>query len=135
MLIRHSNDRFILRFSTNSSKTIPLIQITSNLALTDAEKSNCLQTLSKAVSELLGKSEDFVMTSWISAKMTMAGTEHPTMLVDLRAIRLAEDAPLRLTAELCERIRLTTDIQADRIYITYRNEPPSNWGWNGKTFG
>ncbi len=34
---------------------MPLIQLTSNLALTDAEKSNCLQTLSKAVSELLGK--------------------------------------------------------------------------------
>ena len=114
---------------------MPLIQVTSNLALTDSEKSNCLQTLSKAGSELLGKSEDFVMTSWISAKMTMAGTEHPTMLVDLSAIRLAEDAPQRLTAELSERIRLTTDIQADRIYITYHNEPPTNWGWNGKTFG
>ena len=114
---------------------MPLVQVTSNLALTDAEKSNCLQTLSKAVSELLGKSEDFVMTSWINAKMTMAGTEHPTLFVDLRAIRLPEDAPQRLTAELCERIRLTTDIQPDRIYITYHNEPPANWGWNGKTFG
>jgi len=114
---------------------MPVVQITSNLALTDAEKSNCLQTLSKAISELLGKSEDFVMTSWISAKMTMAGTEHPTILVDLRAIRLPDDAPQRLTLELCERIRLTTDIQSDRIYINYRNEPPSNWGWNGKTFG
>ena len=114
---------------------MPVVQVTTNLALTDVEKSNCLQTLSRAVSELLGKSEDFVMTSWISAKMTMAGTEHPTMLVDLRAIRLAEDAPQQLTAELCERIRLTTDIQADRVYIIYRNEPPGNWGWNSKTFG
>ena len=114
---------------------MPLVQVTSNLALTDAEKSNCLQTLSKADAELHGKSEDYVMTSWISAKMTMAGNEHPTIFVDLRAIRLADDVPQQITAELCERIRLTTDIQADRIYINYHNDVPGNWGWNGKTFG
>ena len=113
---------------------MPLIQITSNLSLTDAEKSNCLQTLSKAASELLGKSEDYVMTSWTTAKMTMAGSESPTMFVDLSSIRLPEDAPQRLTPELSERIRLTTDIQADRIYISFKNIAPSSWGWNGKTF-
>lgn len=114
---------------------MPLIQVTSNLALTDAEKSNCLQTLSKAVTELLNKSEDYVMTSWISAKMTMAGSEAPTIFVDLSSIRLPDDAPQRLTPELCERIRLTTEIQADRIYIAYHNVAPSSWGWNGNTFG
>ncbi|MEM1221895.1 MAG: phenylpyruvate tautomerase MIF-related protein [Verrucomicrobiota bacterium] len=113
---------------------MPLIQITSNLALTDPEKSNCLLTISKAVSELLGKSEDYIMTSWVSAKMTMAGTESSTIFVDLSSLRLPEDAPQRLTPELCERIRLTTDIQADRIYIRFNNVSPSTWGWNGKTF-
>ena len=114
---------------------MPLIQVTSNLTLTDAEKSNCLQTLSKAVSELLGKSEDLVMTSWTAAKMTMAGTESATIFVDFRSIRLPEDAPQSLTPELCERIRLTTEIQADRIFINYHNLAPAQWGWNGKTFG
>lgn len=114
---------------------MPLIQVTSNLALTDAEKSNCLQTLSKAVSELLEKSEDYVMTSWTSAKMTMAGNESPALFLDLSSIRLPDDAAQRLTPELCERIRLTTEIQADRIYIRFTNVAPDSWGWNGKTFG
>ena len=104
---------------------MPLLKVTSNLTLTDAEKSNCLQTLSKAVAELLGKSEDLVMTSWTNAKMTLAGTESATLLVELSAIRMPEDAPQRLTPELCERIRLTTDIQAERIFIQYHTLAPA----------
>lgn len=114
---------------------MPLLQVTSNLALTDTEKSNCLLTLSKAVAELLGKSEAYVMTSWTTAKMTMAGSESPAIYLDLHSIRLPDDAPAQLTPELCERIRLTTEIQADRVYINYHNAAPTHWGWNGKTFG
>ena len=114
---------------------MPLLQVTSNIALTDAEKSNCLLTLSKAVSELLGKSESYVMTSWTSAKMTMGGTEAPSIFVDLKSIRLPEEAPAQLSTELCERIRLTTDINPERIYIRFENVSPDTWGWNGKTFG
>ncbi len=114
---------------------MPLIQVTSNIVLADAEKKNCLHTLSKAVAELLEKSESYVMTSWVTTKMTMAGTDTPTAFVDLRAIRLPEDAPARLTPELCQRITLVTGIQADRIYINYQDVPASLWGWNGKTFG
>ena len=54
---------------------MPLLQVTSNIALSETEKSNALQTLSKTVSELLGKSEDYIMTSWTTAKMTMSGSE------------------------------------------------------------
>jgi len=113
---------------------MPLIQVTSNITLTDAEKNNCLQTLSKAVAELLGKSEDYVMTSWVPAKMTMAGREGHAAFIELRSIRLPEDAPQKLAPELCERLNLTTGIQPDRIYINFIDEPASTWGWNKKTF-
>lgn len=66
--------------------------------------------------------------------MTMGGTEAPCIYLDLQSIRLPEDAPKQLTPELCERVRLTTDIQADRIYINYQDAAPTHWGWNGKTF-
>ncbi len=114
---------------------MPLLQVTSNLSLTATEKANCLQTLSKSVAELLNKSEKFVMTSWTTAPMTMGGTDGPTVFVELRSIRLPEDAPERITPELSERIRLTTEVQADRIYISYGDVAPTHWGWNGKTFG
>jgi len=114
---------------------MPYLHVTSNLVLTDTEKTNCLQTLSQAVAELLEKSEKYVMTSWSHAKMTMGGDPSPAVYIDLRSIRLPEDAPQRLTPELCERIRLTTEVQADRVYINYQDVPATHWGWNTKTFG
>jgi phenylpyruvate tautomerase PptA (4-oxalocrotonate tautomerase family) len=114
---------------------MPLIQVTSNITLTDAEKSNALQTLSKAAAELLEKSEEYVMTSWASAKMTMGGQNVPAVFIDLHSIRLPEDATCNLSKELCERISLAVEVRKDRVYINFHNVEPHMWGWNGKTFG
>ncbi|MGB1131158.1 MAG: phenylpyruvate tautomerase MIF-related protein [Haloferula sp.] len=113
---------------------MPLLEVSSNLVLTDVEKMNCLQTLSKAAAELMGKPESVVMTSWHSAKMTFGGSESDTLHLSVKAIRLPEDAPQSLTPELTERIRLTTGVLPERIFITYTDVPPSHWGWNQKTF-
>jgi phenylpyruvate tautomerase PptA (4-oxalocrotonate tautomerase family) len=114
---------------------MPFIQVTSNISLSDTEKDNALQTLSKAAAELLEKSENYVMTSWTTAKMTMAGTNTPTVFIDLHSIRLPEDATTRLSKELCERVSLAVEVRRDRIYINFHNVEPSMWEWNGKTFG
>ncbi|MGB0743483.1 MAG: phenylpyruvate tautomerase MIF-related protein [Opitutales bacterium] len=114
---------------------MPLLQVTSNIPLSDTEKNNALQTLSKAAAELLGKSEDYVMTSWISAKMTMAGTDAPAVFIDLHSIRLPSEATSNLSKELCERLSLAVEVRPDRIYINFHDIAPTSWGWNGKTFG
>jgi phenylpyruvate tautomerase PptA (4-oxalocrotonate tautomerase family) len=114
---------------------MPLLQITSNIALTEAEKKNALQTLSKAAAELLDKSEDYIMTSWTTAKMTMAGTDTHAVYLSLYSIRLPEEETSRLSKELCERLSLIVEVRADRIYINFNDVSPALWGWNGKTFG
>lgn len=114
---------------------MPLLQVTSNIALSDTEKANALQTLSKAVAELLGKPEDYVMTSWTTTKMTMAGTDAHAVFVDLHSIRLPEENTSQLSKELCERLSLTVDVRPDRVYINFNSPAPNMWGWNGKTFG
>lgn len=114
---------------------MPLLQVTSNIPLSDTEKNNALQTLSKATAELLSKSEDYVMTSWTTAKMTMAGTDAPAAFIDFHSIRFPEDATSRLSKELCERLSLTVEVRPDRIYINFHDAAPNMWGWNGKTFG
>ena len=114
---------------------MPSIQVTSNLTLSDAEKNNALRTLSQSVAELLDKPEKVVMSSWTSAKMTMAGTDTPAAFVELRTLRLPDDAPEKLSKELCERLSLTVDIRADRIFLNFTDIEPTHWGWDGKTFG
>lgn len=114
---------------------MPLIQVTSNLSLSDTEKNNALQTLSKSIAELLEKPEKVVMTSWTTAKMTMAGTDEPTAFVEVRALRLSEDAPEKLSKELTERLGLIVEIRPDRIFLNFSDVEPKNWGFDGKTFG
>ena len=114
---------------------MPYLQVTSNIALTDAEKSNALQTLSKTVSELLGKSEDYVMTSWSSVKMTMAASDAPAALICLQSIRLPDDKIGELSKELTERFGLIAECRSERIYISFENVAPTHWAWNGKPFG
>ena len=114
---------------------MPYLQVSSNLNLSDAEKSNALLTLSQAIAELLGKKEDYVMTSWVNAKMTMGQSEAPTAFIEVRAIRLPEDAPAKLSKELCERLSLIVDIRPDRVFINYHDIAASHWGSDGKTFG
>ncbi|MEM1083089.1 MAG: phenylpyruvate tautomerase MIF-related protein [Verrucomicrobiota bacterium] len=114
---------------------MPLLEVTSNLVLTEAEKMNCLQTLSKAAAELMEKPESVVMTAWHAAKMTFAGSESETIHLSIKALRMPDDAPQRLTPELCERLHLATGVQTERIFITYTDVAPTHWGWNGKTFG
>jgi phenylpyruvate tautomerase PptA (4-oxalocrotonate tautomerase family) len=114
---------------------MPLLQITSNIALTEAEKKNALQTLSQTASELLGKPEKYIMTSWTSARMTMGGTDGSAVFLSLHSIRLPEEETARLSKELCERLSLIVDVRSDRIYINFNDVSPALWGWNGKTFG
>lgn len=113
---------------------MPLIHVTSNLSLSDAEKSNALHTLSQAVAELLNKPERAVMTAWTTAKMTMAGNDAAAAFVELRALRLPGDNTERLSKEICERLGLIADIRADRIFINFMDVEPKNWGWDGKVF-
>lgn len=113
---------------------MPRIQVTSNISLSDAEKSNALHTLSQTVAELLNKPEKFVMTSWTTAKMTMSGTDAATAFIELRSLRLPADATERLSSELCQRLSLTADIRSDRIFINFVDVEPKNWGWDGKVF-
>ena len=114
---------------------MPLLKITSNISLSETEKKNALQTLSKAAAELLEKSEDYVMTSWSTAKMTMAGSDAPALFLDLHSIRLPMEGTTDLSKELCERISLAVEVRRDRIYINFHDVAPEQWGWNGKTFG
>lgn len=114
---------------------MPLLEVSSNLVLTDAEKMNCLQTLSKAAAELLDKPEAVVMTAWHASRMTFGGSESDTLHLAVSAVRMPEDAPQRLTPELTERLHLATGVVAERIFITYTDVPPTHWGWKGKTLG
>ena len=112
---------------------MPFIQInTSSKSVVD---NDLLQKeVSKAVADLTGKPESYVMTMIQSdSQMTFAGSDEPCCFIKLQSIGSLN--PSSMSKSLCELIASKTNIDPDRIYIEFTDVKASNWGFNSSTFG
>ena len=90
--------------------------------------------VSKKISEITGKPEDYVMTMLqTNMDMTFAGSEEPCCFVKLQSIGSLN--PSAMSKSLCELITSKTNIKSNRIYIHFDDVKASNWGYNNSTFG
>ena len=113
---------------------MPFIQINTS-SKSVVENYDLLQKdISKMVSDLTGKSENYVMTMiQRDAKMTFAGSDQPCCFIKVKSI--GSLTPSSMSKSLCELIASKTNINANRIYIEFFDVKASNWGFNGSTFG
>ena len=112
---------------------MPFIQInTSSLSLVN---NGLLQKeISRMVSDLTGKPEDYVMTMIQSdSDMTFSGSDDPCCFIKLKSIGSLN--PSSMSKSLCELITSKTNIRKNRIYIEFSDVRGSNWGFNSSTFG
>ena len=112
---------------------MPFIQInTSSQSLVD---NDLLQKeISRMVSDLTGKPENYVMTMIQSnSQMTFAGSDEPCCFIKLKSIGSLN--PSSMSKSLCELITSKTNIKTNRIYIEFIDVKASNWGFNSSTFG
>ena len=90
--------------------------------------------ISKMVSDLTGKPENYVMTMiQIDTKMTFAGSDEPCCFIKVKSIGSLK--PSTMSKSLCELISSRTNINTSRIYIEFIDVKASHWGFNGSTFG
>lgn len=110
-----------------------LIQTNKNIA---AERIQALMSkASKTVSEILGKSENYVMVAvQDSMHMLFAGTDQELAYVELKSIGLPEDTSPELSQGLCTLINSELGIDSKRIYIEFSNAQRHMWGWDNRTF-
>lgn len=114
---------------------MPLCRVTTNITMDDKKKESTLAIISREVSKMLGKPEQYVMTSMRDKElMTFAGTADPAAFVELKSIGLPEALTQNLSDKLCTLITEHTDIQANRIYIEFSDAHRKMWGFNNKTF-
>jgi len=113
---------------------MPFIQINTS-SRSVVERDDLLQQdVSKMVSDLTGKSENYVMTLiQRDAKMTFAGSDEPCCFIKVKSIGSLN--PSSMSKPLSELIASRTNINSDRIYIEFTDVKASNWGFNGSTFG
>lgn len=114
---------------------MPYLTVQTNTSV-DAETAQAfVHKASATVSQLLGKSENYVMVSLQPpAPMSFAGSDAPAAYMELKSIGLPEKATGEMSSALCALVSETLGIQQERIYIEFANAERHMWGWNGATF-
>ena len=113
---------------------MPFIQINTSSKSVVNNDDLFQKDISKMVSDLTGKPENYVMTMiQKDTKMTFAGSEEPCCFIKVKSIGSLN--PPTMSKSLCELIASKTNINSNRVYIEFIDVKASNWGFNGSTFG
>lgn len=117
---------------------MPLIHLETSCDLSDADrKASLTRALSRLAAEGIGKPERYVMACVHgNMAMSMSGQSEPCALVTIKSIGgLSGAVNQTLTARVCEILEAELALPPDRVYITFEELAPTQWGWNGNTFG
>ena len=117
---------------------MPLIQLDTSFAFPDQSKKQAVaKMLSQIAAEATGKPEQYVMACiQDNAAMTMSGTADPCALVTIKAVGgLSKSVNQKFAAKVSQLLQKELNIPGDRVYLTFEELAPTNWAWDGKTFG
>jgi phenylpyruvate tautomerase PptA (4-oxalocrotonate tautomerase family) len=114
---------------------MPLLRLTTNKPLPDAQQQSITKVLSSSVASMLGKPESYVMVIvQHNAAMLFAGTDEPSAYLELKSLGLPEVKTAEYSATLCKLLYEQLAIDSNRIYIEFASPPRHFWGWNSTTF-
>ena len=111
---------------------MPLLSITTSEKVDD--KNLFLRDCSHLISQLTKKSEQYVMIRLFDqTPMYFDKDQSPSCFIELKSIGSLN--PSEMSKEISRFISKQIGIPINRVYINFENINPSNWAWNGKTFG
>jgi phenylpyruvate tautomerase len=114
---------------------MPYLKIQTNHAIDAATAAQFIKSASRLVAEGLGKPESYVMVALEPPlPMVFAGSDEPTVFMELKSIGLAESKTPKLSESLCQLINAELGVPSNRIYIEFQDAPRKMWGWDGGTF-
>ena len=114
---------------------MPYLKIQTNRDVDEALSAELISNASKLVAEKLGKPERYVMVAMPpKVPMVFAGSDEPTVFMELKSIGLSESQTGELSSALCQLMADDLGIAADRVYIEFADAPRKMWGWNSSTF-
>lgn len=114
---------------------MPYLKIQTNHAIDPAQSAGLIKSASQLVADGLGKPERYVMVALEPpVPMVFAGSDAPTVFMELKSIGLAESKTAELSDSLCQLVNNELGVPADRVYIEFQDAPRKMWGWDGGTF-
>lgn len=115
---------------------MPLLKLQTSVPVPVEKEEDLLKQLSRAVSEAIGKPEQYVMVTLDAGSILMGGKREPAAFIDLRSIGgLGGEVNRSISERVSIILGEALDIPSDRIYITFIELEASDWGYNGSTFG
>jgi phenylpyruvate tautomerase PptA (4-oxalocrotonate tautomerase family) len=114
---------------------LPTLRILTNAQVPPEGRADLLASASRAVSEMLGKPESYVMVILEDGRdMLFAGSPAPTAFLELISLGLPEERTAHYSRTLCSLVEDTLGVPAERAYIGFSSPPRHLFGWNGDTF-
>lgn len=114
---------------------MPTIKIQTNADIIKDRRPALLSDLSRAVAEMLGKPESYVMVILeLNLDMSFGGTSDSLAYVELKSLGLQEDRTAEFSSRLCSLLEAALQIPKKRIYIEFASPARHMFGWNGGTF-
>lgn len=114
---------------------MPLLKIQTNTRVEAGKKQALAVSASRAVADMLGKPERYVMVSVEeNPAMIFGGSDAPLAYLELKSIGLPGNKTGEFSAALTALLGEHLGLPADRIYIEFADARGSMWGWNGGTF-
>jgi phenylpyruvate tautomerase PptA (4-oxalocrotonate tautomerase family) len=115
---------------------MPLVKLQVSAEITESGKAALLEKASRALAEVTGKPEAYVMAVIEKGDFLMAGKPGPAALVDIRGIGgLTKPVNAKLAEAFCALLKKELGIAPDRVYLNFADIAAQNWGWKGTTFG
>ncbi len=101
-----------------------------------AERTKLLDEGTRAVVEVMGKPERFVMVLVEREDMAFGGSTDECAFLELRSLGgLDQETNAALSLRLCEMMHDVAGVPMDRVFLNFVNLERDDWGWNGGTFG
>lgn len=114
---------------------MPYLKIQTNHSVDAAKAAQFIKSASRLVADGLGKPERYVMVALEPPlPMVFAGSDDPTVFMELKSIGLPESKTAKLSESLCQLVNTEFGVPSDRIYIEFQDAPRKMWGWDGGTF-
>ena len=116
---------------------MPLIKVQTNVAnITEAKSQALLGSLSSLLAEVLGKSEDYVMTVLEpSAAMTFGGSPEPASYMEIKNIgTMTSEQTQKISEAACVLAQEHLGVSPERTYLEFNDAQRHLWGWNSKNF-
>lgn len=112
---------------------MPYLKVQTNQKSVD--KKELLKKISEKTAAKLNKAEKYVMVTLEEDKdLIFGGSEKPAAFIELKSIGLKDSMTEDLSEFLCDFLEKELGINADRVYIEFKNAPGKMWGWNKGTF-